>query len=210
VSPDSSRTVSRVHAGLVAAAALLVDYVLTVAVSIAAGVAAITSAFPWWHPLRIELCLAFLVVLAVGNLRGVRESARIFAVPTYFFIVTILTLVGTGGWKIITDQVVPSGSAETPAGNGTHALTVFLVLRAFANGCTAMTGVEAVSNGVSAFRPPESRNAVTTLLVMAALSVTMFLGITVLAQSYGLLPREDETVVSQLARAVFGGGSVLY
>jgi len=198
------------YAGLVSAAALLVDYVLTVAVSVAAGVAAITSAFPSSHAFRVELCLAFLVLLTLGNLRGVRESGRLFALPTYFFIVITLTLVGTGLWKIATGATDSVGSVGLPTHGGTQALTIFLVLRAFANGCTAMTGVEAVSNGVSAFRPPESRNAVTTLLIMAALGVTMFLGITVLAQSYGLLPQEQETVVSQLARAIFGGGSVLY
>ena len=199
-----------VHAGLVAAAALLVDYVLTVAVSIAAGVAALTSAFPGLHGVRVELCLAFLVVLALGNLRGVRESGRIFAVPTYFFIVTILILVATGIWRILTGQAAPLDLVHSPAETGTPALTIFLLLRAFANGCTAMTGVEAVSNGVPAFEPPESKNAATTLLIMAVLSVTMFVGITVLAQTYAVLPRENETVVSQLARLVFAGRGILY
>ncbi len=199
------------YAGLVSAAALLVDYVLTVAVSVSAGVAAITSAFPSWLPLRVWLGLAFVAILTVGNLRGVRESGRLFAIPTYFFIAITLALVGAGLWKLaVGPTAVGPGGAGLPAGNGTQALTLFLVLRAFANGCTAMTGVEAVSNGVSAFRPPESRNAVTVLLVMGALSVTLFLGITVLAQGYAISPREQETVVSQLARAIFGNESALY
>jgi amino acid transporter len=192
-------------AGLIAAAALLVDYILTVAVSIAAGVAAVGSAVPELHGNRVELCLLFLAVIAIGNLRGVRESGRIFAVPTYFFLVMIMGLLAAGGWRFATGQVVPLEAAGhlTPA--GTTALTAFLVLRAFANGCTAMTGVEAVSNGVPAFRPPEAKNAATTLLIMAALSVALFMGITLLAQAYHVMPREDETVVSQLARGIFGG-----
>jgi amino acid transporter len=198
------------YAGLVSAAALLVDYVLTVSVSVAAGVAALTSAFPGWLPLRVELALVFLAVLTVGNLRGVRESGRLFALPTYFFIVVVLGLIGTGLWKLASGATVSVATVVAPPSHGFQALTLFLVLRAFSNGCTAMTGVEAVSNGVSAFRPPESRNAVSTLLVMAALSWTMFLGITVLVQSYGIVPLEQETVISQLARAVFGNASTLY
>jgi amino acid transporter len=197
-------------AGLVAAGALLIDYVLTVAVSIAAGVAAVTSAFPQWHVNRVEWCLGFLVLIAVGNLRGVRESGRIFAVPTYFFLAMMLGLIAVGALRWVTGSVAAVESEGGLANAGTTTLTAFLVLRAFANGCTAMTGVEAVSNGVPAFRPPEAKNAAATLLAMAGLAVTLFLGITLLAQAYHVMPREDETIVSQLARGIFGGRGVPY
>ena len=196
--------------GLIAAAALLIDYVLTVAVSICAGVAAVTSAFPAWHLSRTELSLVFLTLLAVGNLRGVKESGRIFAVPTYFFLVMLLSLIAVGAWCYMTGQVEPVAVEGTALPTGTHALTVFLVLRAFANGCTAMTGVEAISNGVPAFEPPEEKNAAATLVIMAVLSVTLFMGITLLAHAYGVVPREDETVVALLARGVFGGRNLAY
>jgi amino acid transporter len=195
---------------LIAAAALLIDYVLTVAVSIAAGVAAITSAFPQWHVNRVEMSLAFVALLMVGNLRGIRESGRIFAVPTYFFIVSVMVLVMVGAWRVITggaSPLPPEANAVVPTG---QPLTLLLLLTAFSNGCTAMTGVEAVSNGVPAFRPPESKNAASTLLVMAVLAVSMFMGITLLAQAYHVIPSETETVVSQLARGVFGGRGVPY
>ena len=197
------------QSSLVAAAALLIDYVLTVAVSIAAGVAAVTSAFPQWSTYRVEMALACLVLLALGNLRGVRESGNIFAVPTYFFIVSILALIGVGAWRYATGAIHPVAGVE-PAQQGTHALTWFLLLTAFSNGCTAMTGVEAVSNGVPAFKPPEAKNAASTLLTMAAISITMFVGITLLAHAYEIIPSDQETVVSQLARGIFSGRGVPY
>jgi len=193
---------------LVAAAALLIDYTLTVAVSIAAGVAALTSAFPSLHVSRVELSLIFMVVLAVGNLRGIRESGRIFSVPTYFFIGGILVLLGVGAWRAFTGSLVPV--PDHAAALQVHELGLFVILTAFANGCTAMTGVEAVSNGVPAFRKPESRNAAYTLVVMAVLGVTMFMGITLLAHAYQVVPNDTETVVSQIARAVFGGRGWAY
>jgi amino acid transporter len=189
---------------LVAAAALLIDYTLTVAVSIAAGVAALTSAFPALHVSRVELSLGFMTVLALGNLRGVRESGRLFSVPTYFFIGGILVLLAVGAWRWATGTIVPLDQAAAnalPVGS----LGLFAILTAFANGCTAMTGVEAVSNGVPAFRKPESKNAAATLVVMAVLAVGMFVGITLLAHAYVIVPSDTETVVSQIARAVFGG-----
>jgi amino acid transporter len=189
---------------LVAAAALLIDYTLTVAVSIAAGVAALTSAFPTLHMSRVELSLGFMAVIALGNLRGIRESGRIFSVPTYFFIGGILALLAVGAWRWATGAIVPLDQASAsalPVGS----IGVFAILTAFANGCTAMTGVEAVSNGVPAFRKPESRNAAATLVVMALLAVGMFVGITLLAHAYVIVPSDTETVVSQIARAVFGG-----
>src|SRR5436190_2799091 len=194
---------------LIAAASLLIDYVLTVAVSIAAGVAAITSAFPAWHVNRVEMTLGFVLILTIGNLRGVRESGQMFAVPTYFFILSALVLITVGGWRAMTGGIHPVVTAE-PVPSPMEPLTLFLLLTAFANGCTAMTGVEAVSNGVPAFKPPESKNAAATMLMMAMLSITMFLGITLLAQAYHVLPSEQETVISQLARGVFGDRGVPY
>jgi amino acid transporter len=189
---------------LIAAAALLIDYVLTVAVSIAAGVAALTSAFPQWHVNRVEMTLGFVLLLMLGNLRGIRESGRIFAIPTYLFVVSLLGLIAVGAWRALSGSIYPIAAVHPiqPAGD---TLTLFLLLTAFSNGCTAMTGVEAVSNGVPAFKPPEARNAAATMVMMAALSITMFLGITLLAHGYHVVPSEQETVVSQIARGVFGG-----
>ena len=196
-------------AGLVAAASLLVDYTLTVSVSISAGVLAITSAFPELHVYRVEMCLAFLAILMVGNLRGIRESGRIFAVPTYVFVGSIAALLAAGVFRYVTHGVVPVDVPAAPLVTG-HRLTTFLLLTAFANGCTAMTGVEAVSNGVPAFRPPESKNASATLVAMAALAISMFVGITVLAHAYHVMPSLKESGVSQLGRAIFGGGTAAY
>jgi amino acid transporter len=195
---------------LVAAAALLIDYILTVAVSIAAGVAAITSAFPEVHLNRVEVALGFVLILMVGNLRGIRESGRIFAAPTYFFIVSMLALIAVGAWRYFSGTIQPIPSAEPLPQFGSGTLTTFALLTAFSNGCTAMTGVEAVSNGVPAFKPPESKNAAATLVTMAVVAVTMFTGITLLAHAYGIVPNEAETVVSQIARGVFGGQSFAY
>jgi amino acid transporter len=194
---------------LIAAASLLIDYILTVAVSIAAGVAAITSAFPGWHVNRVEMTLGFVFLLMVGNLRGIKESGRIFAAPTYFFIVSTLALVAVGAWHVLADTVHPIATVA-PLVSTSQPLTLFLLLTAFSNGCTAMTGVEAVSNGVPAFRPPEAKNAAATMTMMVVLSITMFLGITLLAQTYHILPSEQETVISQLARGVFGARGVPY
>ena len=197
-------------ASLIAAASLLIDYVLTVAVSVAAGVAAVTSAMPQWHLNRVEIGLGFVVLLMIGNLRGVRESGRIFAVPTYFFIGGILAMIGVGAWMWLSGQMPPAPPAGSLAFPHTGMLTTFALLTAFSNGCTAMTGVEAVSNGVPAFRPPEAPNAAATLVTMAALAITLFMGITLLAHAYHIIPSDTETVVSQIARATFGGRSVLY
>jgi amino acid transporter len=194
---------------LIAAASLLIDYILTVAVSIAAGVAAITSAIPQWHVYRVELTLAFVLVLMLGNLRGIRESGQIFAVPTYFFVFTILVLMAVGAFQALTGGIRPVETVDPVQRHG-DMLTLFLLLTAFSNGCTAMTGVEAVSNGVPAFRPPEAKNASATMLMMATLSITMFLGITLLSHAYHIVPSETETVVSQLARGVFGARGVAY
>ncbi len=176
--------------GLVAAASLMIDYVLTVSVSVAAGVAAITSALP-----------------AFGNLRGVRESGRIFAVPTYLFIFTFGALVLTGLIRYALGEVQPL--TETVVHPATT-LSGFLVLRAFASGCTAMTGMEAISNGVPAFKEPEAHNAAVTSRWMAGILAVLFLGLTLLAQAYRVVPVEDETVVSMLGRALFGRGAFYF
>jgi amino acid transporter len=194
---------------LIAAGAPLIDYVLTVAVSIAAGIAAVTSAFPETFPYRVPMTLGCVLILAIGNLRGIRESGNIFSVPTYFFIVGVAVMCGLGAWHWATGTVVPvtTPDAIMPLG---QPLTLFLLLTAFSNGCTAMTGVEAVSNGVPAFRPPEAKNAVATMGTMAVLAIGMFLGITLLAQAYHVLPSPTETVLSQLARGVSGSRGGLY
>ena len=196
-------------AGLIAGASLLVDYTLTVAVSISAGVLAITSAIPSLDQHRVALCLFFLVLLTIGNLRGIKESGQIFAVPTYFFVASIALLLGIGVFRYVTGGIVPVDT-PLPAEVGNHPLTTFLLLTAFANGCTAMTGVEAVSNGVPAFRPPEAKNASATLVLMATLAIGMFVGITVLAHAYRVVPSAAESGVSQLGRAIFGGPNFLY
>jgi hypothetical protein len=152
----------------------------------------------------------FVAVLMFGNLRGIRESGRLFAAPTYFFIVGILAMVAVGAWRYVTGTLEPTPPPEPSLPAGTTLLPLFLLLTAFSNGCTALTGVEAVSNGVPAFRPPESRNAAQTLIAMAVLSITMFIGITLLAHAYGIVPNDAETVVSQIARATFGGRGWVY
>ena len=197
------------NAGLTAAASLLVDYTLTVSVSISAGVLAITSAFPSLDESRVPLCLMFLALLTVGNLRGIKESGRIFAIPTYFFVVCIFILIAVGLYRYAYGTVPPL-VVPRPAHASTRPISMLLLLTAFANGCTAMTGVEAVSDGVPAFRPPESKNAAATLITMAVLAITMFLGITFLAHAYQVMPSEKESGVSQLGRAIFGSGTVIY
>jgi amino acid transporter len=196
-------------AGLIAAASLLVDYTLTVSVSISAGVLAITSAFPKTDVYRVEMCLVFLALLMIGNLRGIRESGNIFAVPTYFFVVIISALMLAGIYRYVTGGIVPV-VVPLPPNTGHSTLTTFLLLTAFANGCTAMTGVEAVSNGVPAFRPPEAKNAAATLVTMAVVAIGMFVGITVLAHAYRVVPNSAESGISQLGRAIFGGHTILY
>jgi amino acid transporter len=221
----ASRNLGR-SAGLVVAAALMVDYVMTVAVSVAAGVDNIISAVPELNPYRVAVNIGFIVVLMAMNLRGVRESGRTFAVPTYLFIAGVLLMVALGlgqaalghapvaesaGWQVRAHHVGLTGLALT-----------LLALRAFASGCTALTGVEAISNGVPAFRPPKSENAARTMAAMGALAITMFAGITALALIARVRVTDNpcdlvgfpgdctsaaqRTVIAQLAAAVFGGG----
>ncbi|MCX8053584.1 MAG: APC family permease, partial [Armatimonadetes bacterium] len=196
--------------GLIAAAALLTDYVLTVAVSVSAGVAAITSAYPQLAGDRALLGVGFVALIAYANLRGVRESGWLFAPPTYLFIGALYFMIVVGIYRVLThapiNPIIPK-SYRVPV---TQPLTLFLVLRAFSQGCVAMTGTEAVANGIPAFRPPESRNAATTLTYMAAILGSLFIGITFLAHVYRVIPSPHETVVSQIARGVFGRGWFYY
>ena len=197
-----------VFPSLVAAAALLIDYVLTVAVSVAAGVAAVTSAVPELFPYRTWLCVVAVVGVAVTNLRGVRESGQIFAAPTYLFVVSVLGMVawGVGGAAL---GMLPAKPYE-PHAPGLEGIGLFLFLRAFSAGCTALTGVEAVSDGVPAFKPPEAHNARIVMAWLGAISVTMFLGITYLAYDLGIVPGGNETVVSKIARQLFGTGPLYF
>jgi amino acid transporter len=205
-----------VHAGLLAAAALLVDYVLNVAVGISAGVGALVSALPGLLAYRLDLCLAILLLIAIVNLRGVRESGVAFALPTYLFVamlgyvlvVGLLHTLGSGGHP--TPVLTPPAPAAA-----TQAVTVWLLLRAFASGCTAMTGVEAVSNGVGAFAAPAITRAQRTLTVIVALLVALLIGITVLTRSYSITATDPEgkdyqSVLSMLTAAVVGRGPVYY
>ena len=194
--------------GLVAAAALMIDYVLTVAVSVAAGMAALTSALPGLLPHRETLCVAAILLVTVVNLRGVRESGQFFAVPTYIFIGSIAAMLGVGAIQILFGHA--THIEPLPSLAATEPLTLFLLLRAFSSGCTALTGVEVISNGVSAFKKPEPKNAAFTMIGMAAILGTLFIGISAMAYYFGIVPKEDETVVSQIARATFGTGPLYF
>jgi len=195
--------------GLTAAASLMIDYVLTVAVSVAAGIAAITSAIPGLFPHRTILGVLAVLVVLIVNLRGVRESGKIFAVPTYMFIIAILLMLGVGLSQLLMGRLTPVTPQNFGVQTAVESVSVLLLLRAFSGGCTALTGVEVISNGVSAFRPPEPRNAAITMGMMALVLGTMFLGISSMAYHLSIVPRADETVVSQIARSIFGEG-VLY
>ena len=195
----------------VAGAALLTDYVLTVAVSMSSGVAQLVSAFPALTDFRVHIAVFLVFVIMVMNLRGVRESGIAFAIPSYFFVVTMFLTVGTGmvRWLLgdlgtVTDpphlEIVPTMQVAS----------LFLILHAFSSGTAALTGIEAISNGVTAFREPRSRNAATTLLWMAFILASLFLGITFLAGQTGTVPSEEETVISQMVRTIFGGRNVIY
>jgi amino acid transporter len=196
------------YPALIAAAALLVDYVLTVSVSVVAGIAALTSAAPELHPYRIVLSILAVAAIALGNLRGVRESGRLFAAPTYFFVTCILGTIAYGLVGAIFNWLPEAPYAPHPP--GLEGLGLFLLLRSYAAGCTALTGVEAVSNGVQALKPPEGRNAQAVMTALGIISIVMFLGITYLAYDFGVIPGGDETVVSKIARRVWGDGVPYY
>jgi amino acid transporter len=194
-------------AGLVAGSALLIDYILTVAVSIASGTAALASAFPSLSDHRIMLSLVAIGVVMLANLRGINESAKIFMFPTYAFIFSVLCMIVMGFYKLQNGTYSVEPPPVLPAQNE---FTLFLLLRAFSSGCTAMTGIEAVSNGVPVFGPPKSKNAAITLVVMATILAAMFVGITYLADVHGVVPSPNETVISQVARAIFGASPAYY
>jgi amino acid transporter len=197
--------------GLVAAGALLIDYVLTVSVSVVAGVFALTSAAPELLSFRIELAIGFVLLITLANLRGVRESGTLFAFPTYAFIVSIITMIGVGLLRCIggcpsAEPIAPAADLARVAGP----IGLFVILRAFSSGSTALTGVEAISNGVPAFRRPHSKNAADTLAIMGTIAITMFLGISFLASRMHVTVSEERSVVAQIAHAVFGGGFLFY
>jgi amino acid transporter len=192
---------------LTAAAALIIDYVLTVAVSVAAGIAALTSAIPSLFEHREALGLAAIIFIIVMNLRGVREAGKFFAVPIYFAIGALGLMVVVGSIQILFGQGVSLSPDHQTA---VEELTLFLILRSFAAGCSAVTGMEVISNGVKAFRQPESKNASTTMIHMSLILAALFMGVTFLADHYGVLPKTDETIISQLARLTFGTGALYY
>lgn len=189
----------------IAGAALLVDYVLTVAVSISSGVDQVASAIPALRGREVLVAIAAIGVMTLVNLRGVKESGRIFAVPTYFFIIMTLLMLVVGAFKFFTGQLTPVENVQMVA-HTAEPLGWFLILYAFSSGCTALTGIEAISDGVQAFKEPRGNNAAKTIAVMGALLGTLFLGITLLANHVHALPSEDETIISQIARATFGSG----
>jgi len=195
---------------LSAGSALLTDYILTVAVSISSGVAQIVSAYPFLYKYRVELAVGMILFVMVVNLRGVKESGMTFAIPTYFFLVTMLITVGIGLMKYITGSLgIVIDPPKLEAGI-IQPITVFLILRAFANGTSSLTGVEAISNGIPAFKEPRSKNAGKTLLWMSTILGVLLLGIAFLAVQIGALPSESETVISQLARTVSGNRGLFY
>jgi amino acid transporter len=197
---------------LVAGAALLTDYILTVSVSIASGVAQITSAFPILYDYRVFLSVAFILFVMTMNLRGVKESGVAFSIPTYFFIVLMFTTVGAGLFRLFLTGTLGTvvDPPEPEIIDGLSKITPFLILHAFASGTTALTGVEAISNGITAFKEPRSKNAGITLIWMSLILGSLFLGISYLSKEIGVTPSENETVISQLARTVFAGRGTLY
>lgn len=198
--------------GLIAAAALLIDYVMTVAVSTAAAITQIQSVFPEAYDVRIQIALISIALITVANLRGLRESGNIFAVPTYAFVGLALAIVGIGAFRIATGgagAVVPETDAVP---FGTESLGILLLLKAFAGGSVALTGVEAIANGVPAFKPPEARNAANTMTIMAVLLAILFIGLTVFAVAFGLRPTGEggPSIVALAAMTAFGAGSALF
>jgi amino acid transporter len=203
-----------VLAGLIAAGSLLTDYVLTVAVSVSSGVQALYSAFPALQPVAVPLIALSILLVMVVNLRGLRESGTLFASPTYIFIGSMLLLIAVGVFRSLTGQLSQVTDVVPLSGVGTESLGIFMICKAFANGCSAMTGTEAVANGVPAFKPVEWKNAQQTMIIMASLLGIMFLGTAYLAVNVGAHPAgfqaSGETVLSQIGRTVFGPGLMYY
>ncbi len=198
-------------ASLIAASALLIDYTLTVAVSISSASEQIVAAMPGLRSFQVEIAVAAIVLITIGNLRGLRESGNIFAVPTYLFVGVALLMIGMGTYQIVVlGQGAPAYATAENAVDLASTAMLLLLLRAFASGAVALTGTEAIATGVPAFKPPESRNAATTLSVMAMLLAVLFVGITFVANGYGVLPNDHQTVIAQVAAHVFGVSSLGY
>ncbi|MBN2046624.1 MAG: APC family permease [Anaerolineaceae bacterium] len=196
---------------LIAGAALLTDYILTVSVSISSGIAQIVSAFPGLYHFRIEIAVLMVFFIMIMNLRGVKESGKAFAVPTYFFLVMMFLTVGVGIFRYLTGSLgVVQNPPELELIDAAQPITFFLILRAFSNGTSAVTGVEAISNGITAFKEPRSRNAGIVLIWMSVILGSLMLAITFLAYQTGAVPSEVETVISQIARTIFGAGNLWY
>lgn len=194
---------------LIAGSSLMIDYTLTVAVSVSAGISALTSAFPALATYQVALSLLCVAFITTANLRGVRESAALFTLPTYAFVISMYVLLAIGLWRVFAGQgPVEHVAAAAPV--AAQGFGLFLLLRAFSSGCSAMTGTEAISDGVPAFEDPQPQNAVATLIWMAVILGTLFLGISFLASHFHILPNESETVISQVARAIVGRGAFYY
>jgi len=201
-----------IGAGLIAAAALLIDYVLTVSVSVASGIDALASLDAAFRPYAVPLAVVIVAFVAIINLRGVRESGTVFAVPTYAFILALSAAIVVVLIKVVIHGGNPfvAGPPAEPLGDATQSIGLFLILKAFANGCTALTGVEAISNGVQAFKQPASKNASQTLMAMGLILGSMFLGVMIIARHYGFIPHEDNTIPAQLGVKAFGDGTLLF
>ncbi len=191
-------------------AALLTDYILTVAVSISAGVANVISVFPKLVTYRVEITILVIVFMAFLNLRGVKESARLFAMPTYFFLITIFIMFGLGFFKLATGTLDTVHNVEAIQHDVLTPVTLLLLLRAFSSGCAALTGIEAISNDTQLFRQPRAKNAANTLVVMSLLLITLFLSITILANAIRAVPSHEETAISQMARTIYGEQGIGY
>ena len=197
-----------INYGLIAGGSLLVDYVLTVAVSVTAGTDAITSAFPTLHEHSVGIAIVFVIFLTILNLRGVTESATILAYPVYLFVIALFVLIGVGLFKVLTGQVSPE--LHTPIGTPVAGISLFILLRAFSSGSSALTGVEAISNAIPNFKEPAPNNASKTLMAMGLLLAGLFSGIVFLAYYYGITPSKEVTVVSQIAEETFGRNAIYY
>ena len=197
-------------AALVAGAALLTDYILLAAVTVASGVAQITSAFPDLFPFRVWLSVGLLVLIAIANLRGIKESGNTFALPTYFFLGMTTLTVAVGFVRYLSGTLGVVTGPPALETLHTEPITLFLLLRAFSNGTTALTGVEVIANGVKSFREPRTHNAMVTMTWMSIILAVLFLGIVYLLGVIGAVPSESETVISQLARTIFGNRGLLY
>ena len=207
---DVTRVNIGTRASLLAGSTLCVDFILTVAVSTAAGVAAITSALPELESIRVEMAIGFVTLLTIGNLRGIRESGTIFALPSYFFILTFGGMIVVGLIRLTLGHGLTAAPPDDAIVQGTSAVSIFLVLRAFSSGAAALTGIEALAEGVPSFKAPEARNASITLSWMAMILAGFFIGTTILATQMDIVPSETRTVVSQIAETVFGKNVFFY